>query len=207
MKESDHFEDNFKQIEDIIDARKEQGYYNIYKNENSRFSMPNAQGNPDRYVRFDDSIYQSESSSNLKLTDSEVTIVRVRCGGTAFKRCQSKWDMQDIAIPGDGSHLGESPSLVNLATMVIQFPINLSSEGSEYLVPLSSWDPYYKFEEISRKPEDNDSESINGSLEKTLRNSESLNSRDTSNHSNRHIGIAEKITRFIRKRCKKTKSS
>lgn len=203
--EAHQTKEDFKQIEDIIDARKEQGYYNVYKNETSRFATSNAVGNMDRYVRFEDSISQNDSVSNLKLTDSEVTITKVRCGGTAFKRCQSKWDMQDIAIPGDGSHLGESPSLVNLATMVIQFPVNVSSaEGCEYLVPLSSWDPYYKLEEYNRKPEVTDSESTNESLEKNLRSSESSNSRISSQRT-RRLAFAEKITRFIKKRCRRSK--
>ncbi|KAK9888724.1 hypothetical protein WA026_000950 [Henosepilachna vigintioctopunctata] len=203
--ESKQSRENFKQIEDIIDARKQMGYYNVYKNENSKFSTPNTLVNPDRYVRFEDTISQNESASNLKLTDSEVTIVRVRCGETTFKRCPSKWDMQDVAIPGDGSHLGESPSLVNLATMVIQFPMNISSaEGSEHLVPLSSWDPYYKCEDCPRKPEVTDSESTNASF---LKNTESLNSHDMGNNNiARRLGLTEKITKFLKKRCKKQKS-
>lgn len=82
---------------------------------------------------------------NVGATDSEITVVRVKREGLQFKSSRNNWDMHDDAIPGDGTHLGESPSLVNLVTLVRgQSESMLNSpviRGVEYLVPLSSWDP------------------------------------------------------------------
>ncbi|KAG5900699.1 hypothetical protein JTB14_038217 [Gonioctena quinquepunctata] len=149
--------DNFKQIEDIIDSRKLLGQYNVNKQNNGvnyRYAYSNSTRgtgeNSNRYISFEDMVLNEGDSLNntaIKQTDSEITVMRVKCSDLALKRRKSKWDMHDIAIPGDGSHLGESPSLVNLVTLVGD---NILFEEEEYLVPLSSWDPYFsKLEEFS----------------------------------------------------------
>ncbi|KAJ8933653.1 hypothetical protein NQ318_019298 [Aromia moschata] len=84
----------------------------------------------------------------MKQTDSEITVVRVKCRKRPAKGRQSKWDMNDIAIPGDGCHLSDSPSMVNLVTLV---GYSVPCEGEEYLVPLSSWEPYLKQEHSDLK--------------------------------------------------------
>lgn len=151
--------ENFKQIEDIIDARKRLGQYNVYKHTNPlnlRSVYSNFQ-NPQEInrtvVKFDeaslvstDKEAQGVEVENVRHTDSEITIVRMKRTGAVFKRKLNKWNMNDIAIPGDGTHLGESPSMVNLVTLVAQ---NFQCEGDdEYLVPLSSWDPFTRNEDF-----------------------------------------------------------
>lgn len=146
---------NFKQIEDVIDARKRLGQYNVYKHGNvlnikrgfcSTFQNPTDVNRT--VVKFDETSLVS-TPGNIRHTDSEITIVRIKCRESSSARknhkLNNKWNMMnDIAIPGDGTHLAESPSMVNLATLVSQ---NLQCEGDdEYLVPLSSWDPLVKTE-------------------------------------------------------------
>lgn len=207
----DSFE-NYKQIDDIIDARKKLGQYNVSKQStpiNYRYAYSSAATTSDKFIRFEEpNMLITEGdfinpNSELKSTDSEITIVRVRCDGLTFKRRPSKWDMHDIAIPGDGSHLGESPSMVNLATLVQQ--------NDEYLVPLSSWDPYYKPEEpnetaaaacnASIKTEDEDcSTTASQNSEEKI----SLESKTSTN--SRRPSLAGRISKFLRRHCKKSKT-
>lgn len=147
--------DIFKEIEDIIDAQKRLGQYNVYhtnKTPTSKCVFSNNSSDRPQTVKFNEVSFMlsdQESlpgSSEIKYTDSEITIVKVKCNSDVFKKTLSTWDMNDIAIPGDGSHLGESPSLVNLATLVTQ---NVQCEGDdEYLVPISSWDPVTKEDDL-----------------------------------------------------------
>ncbi|XP_064212952.1 uncharacterized protein LOC135266341 [Tribolium castaneum] len=173
--------ENYKQIDDIIDARK-------------KYAYSSAATTSDKFIRFEEpNMLISEgdyfSPSDIKPTDSEITIVRVRCDGLSFKRRPSKWDMHDIAIPGDGSHLGESPSMVNLATLVQQ--------NDEYLVPLSSWDPYYNKQE---EPHENTA-SI-----KTETLSENTLSLESKTSNSRRPSLAGRISKFLRRHCKKSKT-
>ncbi|RZB39170.1 hypothetical protein BDFB_012067 [Asbolus verrucosus] len=206
--------ENYKQIDDIIDARKKLGQYNVNKQQspiNYRYAYSSAAtpATSDKFIRFDDAtmlINEGDylnNNSDIKPTDSEITIVRVRCDGLSFKRRPSKWDMHDIAIPGDGSHLGESPSMVNLATLVQQ--------NDEYLVPLSSWDPYYnksddenasaclKLEKVS--DEDVSCSSVSQISEE---NSLSLESKNSAN--SRRPSLAGRISKFLRRHCKRSKT-
>lgn len=213
---------NFRQIEDIIDARKLLGQYNVYKQSigiNFRYIYSSSAGSPtNKNTNVEDTVVLNErdTNMNLKQTDSEITIVRVRCDGINLKTRHNKWDMHDIAVPGDGSHLGESPSLVNLATLVGH---NIPCEGEEYLVPLSSWDPFLKSEDIHTDlkcySESNfDSATCSSSVKTENKNS----TEDNINEQEGNLGIDEidlvfgrrswagKISKFIRKHCKKSKT-
>lgn len=77
-------------------------------------------------------------------SDSDVTIIRDRKQRTKLKKpTNNKWEnIHDKAVPGDGTHLAESPSLVNLVTFV-NSDTNIKKKADEYLVPISSWDPKY----------------------------------------------------------------
>lgn len=80
---------------------------------------------------------------NVGTTDSEITVLRIKMESNHLKSSENNWNVND-SIPGDGSHLGNSASLVNLATYMSHNK-SLKSESScgekdEYLVPLSSWD-------------------------------------------------------------------
>ncbi|CAH0556853.1 unnamed protein product [Brassicogethes aeneus] len=213
---------NYKDIEDIIDARKELGQYNVNKQPNSinyRYVYSTSSGGNDRFVRFNDMITVNEGdapTTSIKHTDSEITVVRIRQDNNSMKKPHlhvSKWDMHDVAIPGDGSHLGESPSMVNLATLVAQ---NLHSETDEYLVPLSSWDPCLKSEEKKNTeetkfkylPED-------VSWEDQLDLKEEGNIKESNSEPEiksftsvmaRRPSLAGRISKFIRKHCKKPKT-
>ncbi|KAH0815982.1 hypothetical protein GEV33_006811 [Tenebrio molitor] len=201
--------EKYKQIDDIIDARKKLGQYNVCKQPtpiNYRYAYSSAATTSDKFIRFDDATMLANegdflNSSDIKSTDSEITIVRVRCDGLAYKRRPSKWDMHDIAIPGDGSHLGESPSMVNLATLVQQ--------NDEYLVPLSSWDPYCKTDDagesayaclnkIEKVSDEDCSTTSQFSEENSLSSKNSTNSRRPS--------LAGRISKFLRRHCKKSKT-
>lgn len=151
-----------KQIEDVIDARKKKGQYDVCTQSQNTitcrfaYSAPSASVTDERTVRFDEPLWMKDGElnncsvdSNVALnigpTDSEITVVRVKREGMQFKLNHiNNWDMHDEAIPGDGTHLGESPSMVNLVTLVrhsLQSIHPSTYEGNEYLVPLSSWDP------------------------------------------------------------------
>lgn len=213
---------NFRQIEDIIDARKLLGHYNVYKQSNGinfRHIYSSSTGSPtNKNANVEDTVALNERDAtiNLKQTDSEITIVRVRCDGINRKNRQNKWDMHDIAIPGDGSHLGESPSLVNLATLVGH---NIPCEGEEYLVPLSSWDPFLKSEELHPDlkccSESNfDGATCSSSVKTDNKNPTKSNiNEQEENFVNNEIDLvfrrrswAGKISKFIRKHCKKSKT-
>lgn len=161
--------DNDKQIEDVIDARKKKGQYDVCTQSQNTitcrfaYSAPSASITDERTVRFDEPLWMKDGElnncsvdSNLALnigpTDSEITVVRVKREGMQFKlNHNNNWDMHDEAIPGDGTHLGESPSMVNLVTLVrhsLQSIHPSTYEGNEYLVPLSSWDPSDKPHEL-----------------------------------------------------------
>lgn len=147
-------------IEDVIEVRKRNGDYDVRTYINNTVSCRYAYSAPLASIgrwHFDiTNICKSERELNKHLfdtncfnigpTDSEVTVVRVKREGLQFKQCQNNWNMHDDAIPGDGTHLGDSPSLVNLVTLVAGYSeqsLIASSvcETNEYLVPLSSWDP------------------------------------------------------------------
>ncbi|KAJ3653684.1 hypothetical protein Zmor_012922 [Zophobas morio] len=209
----DSYENNYKQIDDIIDERKKLGQYNVCKQAtpiNYRYAYSSAATTSEKFIRFDDTAMVSEgdffNSHELKSTDSEVTVVRVRCDGLSFKRRPSKWDMHDIAIPGDGSHLGESPSMVNLATLVQQ--------NDEYLVPLSSWDPYYSKQEESsgsagcgndlKEEKVSDEECSMSASQASEENSLSLESKASTN--SRRPSLAGRISKFLRRHCKRAKT-
>lgn len=153
-----------KQIEDVINARKKAGQYDVCLQSNTiacrhTFSAPSAGISGNKSVYLDDTVWMSDGdlnnypfnkeTFNIGPTDSEITVVRVKREGLQFKltMSQNNWDLHDEAIPGDGTHLGESPSLVNLVTLVGQSTTS-TSERNEYLVPLSSWDPCDKPQEF-----------------------------------------------------------
>lgn len=186
----------YKQIDDIIDDRKKLGQYNIGKQPNA-INYRYHYSTSDKFIRFDDdaatpSMYPNEgdflSSSDVKNTDSEITLVRVRCDGPTYKRRPSTWSMNDIAVPGDGSHLAESPSLVNLATLVQQ--------NDEYLVPLSSWDPYCS----------DNVDAISNVTSKVSEGNTTISSRNSASSSRRRQSISERISNFLRRHCKKSKT-
>lgn len=194
-------ENNFKQIEDIIDSRKRLGLYNIPKRSAVNFKSRGLILDS-RCCRFEEPVSANDgdslTNSIVKQTDSEITVVRVKCQDYPSNR-KTKWDMHDIAVPGDGSHLAESPSLVNLVTLVGD---SKRFEGEEYLVPLSSWEPSSKYEEKStdtRCYSDSDINNQSGnSGEKVLKNehSDMVCSRPK---------WAGRISNFIRRHCIKSK--
>lgn len=137
MLDSDHRRSleagNFTQIEDVIDARKKLGHYNVHQHpiaRNNRCFHPMSTI-PDRNLE-------------IRFTESEITVLRVSAlfGSKLIAE-------RDMTVPGDGTHLGENPSMVNLATLVSR---SIQSEGEEeYLVPLSSWDSFLKDNQAQTK--------------------------------------------------------
>lgn len=161
-------------IEDIIDARKNLGQYDVCTQVTNTcryaYSAPSATINDLRIGRNACNVWMSDgeltnhpfdvNTLNVGATDSEITVVRVKREGLQFKTCRNNWDMHDEAIPGDGTHLGESPSLVNLVTLVAgqsETALNsVNNQRDEYLVPLSSWDPSdnpHEFQDIQETME------------------------------------------------------
>lgn len=148
-------------IEDIIETRRNEGQYNIYTQAPNNacryaYSAPSATINDLRIERNPCNLWMSDgelnnhnfdfNTLNIGPTDSEITVVRIKREGLQFKPCRNNWDMHDDAIPGDGTHLAESPSLVNLVTLVTgqsqdELHSSVVCRDEEYLVPLSSWDP------------------------------------------------------------------
>ncbi|KAI4466473.1 phosphatidylinositol-glycan biosynthesis class w protein [Holotrichia oblita] len=173
-----------KQIEDIIDARKRNGEYNFlfnrHKCSNSQSTYRYAYSTPRGYledklmVPDESAMWNIEGDLNsdrdgnvisIGPTDSEITVVRVKRESSQLKESENNWDMHDKAIPGDGTHLGESPSLVNLVTLVHSskeslITSNTSGENVEYMVPLSSWDPLDETLEILQQVDSDTSKSF-----------------------------------------------
>lgn len=156
-------------IENMFGSRRLEDQYEVYtqvtNNCRYAYSAPSATVNDLRFERNSCNLWMSDgelnnhhfdvNTLNVGPTDSEITVVRVKREGLQFKSGRNNWDMHDDAIPGDGTHLGESPSLVNLVTLVTGQSQNGWNSpvigGDEYLVPLSSWDPSdnpYAFQDI-----------------------------------------------------------
>ncbi|KAK9686788.1 hypothetical protein QE152_g36949 [Popillia japonica] len=231
-----------KQIEDIIDARKRNGEYNFlfnrHKYSNSQSTCRYAYSTPRGYL--EDKLMVPDESAMWNIegdlngdrdgnvisvgpTDSEITIVRVKRKSSQLKESENNWDMHDKAIPGDGTHLGESPSLVNLVTLVHSpkeslITSNTSGENVEYMVPLSSWDPLDETPEILQVDSDtsksfsvesvqsDQQDRIGGSAVETDRQDEDvevIKSPVKVNHSN----LAGRLSGFLRKCFKKHKNS
>lgn len=200
------FDANVKQIEDIIDSRKLLGHYNVPKHNSYNFKSKGSAGQS-RCLRFEESVLANEgdslNNSIIKQTDSEITVVRIKCQDSPSKRNKiNKWDMHDIAIPGDGSHLAESPSLVNLVTLVGD---SRPFECEEYLVPLSSWEPTYKFEEKSTEMRCYSDSRVYQSSS----HGEDLGNDLKNENSEMFCGRSKwagRISKFLRKHCTKTKT-
>lgn len=152
-----------KHIEDVIDARKKVGQYDVFRSPKVTQSLYTKKSYYDPMTALIDensslvndlpmwlneenlANYSSDSGlPSIGPTDSEITVVRVKRESLRYKTNENKWNLNDDAVPGDGTHLGESPSMINLATLVGQslyITENKKNEYNEYLVPLSSWDP------------------------------------------------------------------
>ncbi|KAF5306641.1 hypothetical protein FQA39_LY08830 [Lamprigera yunnana] len=137
-----------KQIEDVIEAMKKCGQYNIIANE-FRGRNPRPMSAPTDVTNkassqslINNGDLYGYSLKRLGPTDSEVTVLRVKQKSLQNNTYENKWNLNDEAVPGDGTHLGESPSLVNLVTLIDRpMSCSLIEERCEYLVPLSSWEP------------------------------------------------------------------
>ncbi|KAF2882397.1 hypothetical protein ILUMI_23767 [Ignelater luminosus] len=228
-----------KHIEDVIDARKKIGQYDVYRlptvpviSQNSlyrsAYSTPATGINEEGRQTFleDGAMWVNEGDLcncpgepgiiNIGPTDSEITVVRVKREGLQYKSDENKWNLNDDAVPGDGTHLGESPSLVNLVTLVGQ-PLqtfgnsstinsnnnnNKISEYNEYLVPLSSWDPCdhpYNLPDIFLSHNRNCREELNVSKLRVIK---------PPNIPGKRPGLAGRLSNFLRKRCiRKSKTS
>nr|CAH7722935.1 unnamed protein product [Callosobruchus chinensis] len=142
-------DENCRDIEDIIDSRKLLGQYNALKNSNGG-NLRYAYSSSCAADKYDDTVAQLEGdvgNADLKQTDSEITVIRVRCSDLSPRTCKN---INDSSIPGDGIHLGESNiSMVNLATLIgagASHPMGIE----EYLIPLSSWDNYLKLDGLDQ---------------------------------------------------------
>ncbi|KAF5269293.1 hypothetical protein FQR65_LT02594 [Abscondita terminalis] len=135
-----------KQIEDAIDS----GHYNLFANilQNQKplsapINLKNQQSlhslDDDLSIVKDRDLFTCDPLDRIEPTDSEVTVVRVKQKSLQFKNTENKWNLNDKSIPGDGTHLPESPSLVNLVTFVDERSVP-SDECQEYFIPLSSWE-------------------------------------------------------------------
>ncbi|GJQ84085.1 hypothetical protein Trydic_g12063 [Trypoxylus dichotomus] len=226
-----------KQIEDIIDARKRNGEYNFLFNRSKystsqstcryAYSTPRGFLEDKLMIPDESAMWNIEGDLNsdrdgnvisIGPTDSEITVVRVKRESLQLKESENNWDMHDKAIPGDGTHLGESPSLVNLVTLVRSSKESLNTNNNagekvEYMVPLSSWDPLDETPEILQVDSDTtNSVSIESAqsddevapTNKTqVQNVEIIKSPGKANHSN----FAGRLSLFLRKCFKKHKPS
>ncbi|VEN63550.1 unnamed protein product [Callosobruchus maculatus] len=140
-------DENCRDIEDIIDSRKLLGHYNAFKHSNG-VNLRYAYSSSCAVDKYDDTVAQLEGdmgNAYVKQTDSEITVIRVKCSELSPKTCKN---INDNSIPGDGIHLGDSnPSMVNLVTLIgagASHPMGTE----EYLIPLSSWDHYLKLDDL-----------------------------------------------------------
>lgn len=216
-----------KQIEDVIDARKRNGEYNFLFNR-GRYSNPQSTG---RYAysaptaHLEDKLMIPDESAmwnvegdrdgnfiSIGPTDSEITVVRVKRESLQLKESENKWDMHDRAIPGDGTHLGESPSLVNLVTLVESSKESFSTnnntdENMEYMVPLSSWDPLDETPEILDIDSDvSRSISVESVVPSVLSGGSSRNFEVIKPVKETRSNLAGRFASFLRKCFKKEKS-
>nr|CAI5835095.1 unnamed protein product [Callosobruchus analis] len=146
-------DENCRDIEDIIDSRKLLGQYNAFKHSNG-VNFRYAYSSSCAVDKYDDTVAQLEGDMGntlVKQTDSEITVIRVKCSDLCPKTCKN---INDNSIPGDGIHLGESnPSMVNLVTLIgagASHPMGTE----EYLIPLSSWDHYLKLDDLVQPAND-----------------------------------------------------
>ncbi|KAB0798283.1 hypothetical protein PPYR_09276 [Photinus pyralis] len=134
-----------KHIEDVIDARKKLSNFDTYENPPKRrpLSAPVASiSKKSSYCLLHDTTNWS-NEADLEPSDSEVTIIRIKKRGLRNRTLENKWNLKDQAIPGDGTHFARSPSLINLVTLVRRGCGNANESCTqEYMVPLSSWEPY-----------------------------------------------------------------
>lgn len=203
-------------IEDVIDGLKQLGYYNIpeitlndQKPQNTRYAYSAPAGRCDNMICLDSCPWIIEGEINdgrdcisnfVGPTDSEITVLRVKMDNSLHKSTPiNNWNMKDAAIPGDGTHLGESPSLVNLATIIDA----RTCEGREYLVPLSSWDPSDKPHNIVKLESDNmSSSSTTLDLQVDTDQAEKVDLQNLLKVPNCIVArptIANKFTKFFRK--------
>lgn len=130
-----------RHIEEVIEAGNQIGRYN--------YNPPPATRNLSCHVTCSEPIKMTETSihnlietlsnsdsdsETLTPTDSEVTVVRVK---TLRNNNNTKNSHLDL-VGGDGRHLVESLSLINLVTLVVA-----KSNEIEVFVPLSSWEPNF----------------------------------------------------------------
>lgn len=128
-----------RHIEEVIEAGNQIGQYN--------YNLPAATKNLSCHVTCSEPIKMTETnnhnlteilsssdsdSETLTPTDSEVTVVRVK----TLRNNNTKTSHLDLV--GDGRHLVESLSLINLVTLVVAKPNEI-----EVFVPLSSWEPNF----------------------------------------------------------------
>lgn len=144
--------------------------------------------------------------ANVGQTDSEITVLRVRMESAHLKSRENNWTMKEDAIPGDGSHLGSSPSLVNLATFMVHNKSLKSDnfcEGDEYLVPLSSWDPDDKPHDLQLESTEESINSRSNNTECPLTETELKSSQNKHNKQTQRPSFAGKFRNFLKKHCTK----
>lgn len=212
-----------KTIEDIIDYRRNESQYDINSAEITNscryaYSAPSATINDLRIERIPPhsnlwiSDYELNNQSldiDVGPTDSEITVVRIKREGLQFKAERSNWDMHDEAIPGDGTHLGESPSLVNLVTLVPRQSDNSTIRvRDEYLVPLSSWDPSdnpHEFQDIQSTMEANCT-LLKTRISRKAVSDQECNSKKRIIKPHKSDSFARRIIKFFRSRLGKSKT-
>lgn len=128
-----------RHIEEVIEAGNQIGRYNYH--------LPPTTRNLSCHLTCSEPIKMTETSNHnltetlsnsdsdsetLTPTDSEVTVVRVK----TLRNNNTKNSHLDLV--GDGRHLVESLSLINLVTLVVAKPNEI-----EVFVPLSSWEPNF----------------------------------------------------------------
>lgn len=150
-------DDTIRQIEDIIDIQKASGNYKF----NTRqvvFNIPTeCDSNISTVSKSLESGLAEKRKCKIKIkklrekrkqslipdgitwpSDSDITVLRMKLN----TKSEVIKENNASTLPGDGLHLPDSSSMVNLATLMLesQTPSKHSLSLEEYLLPLSSWE-------------------------------------------------------------------
>ncbi|KAL1124389.1 hypothetical protein AAG570_001018 [Ranatra chinensis] len=80
---------------------------------------------------------QKERETGVWPSDSNITVLRLRSRRKTEDETREWKDLEDVSLLGDGKHLGESPSLVNLVALVEK----QDGDKEMAMLPISSWEP------------------------------------------------------------------
>lgn len=204
--------ENIRKIEDIIDIQKANGNYSIRQ---IAFNLPSDNENiaATNLVKSLESGLSTSSSAKKKKklkhkqnkilmpdviswpSDSDITVLKMKLCLDENNSLKDKIEN----IPGDGLHLPDSSSMVNLATLIKQSqPSSKNSMNlEEYLLPLSSWEQEGKDPKVKHTILDKKSARFKKDLQSIYNNwNDEMDSKDDVSFS--ALDMKSRLAKFFR---------